>query len=71
MTVTFLVAINLDDVSSPTLLATGEEIFDDLVTSGYDVEAVAPWARPSTAPAQNLFGPPASDPTVGGPPPSL
>lgn len=45
MNVTFLVALNLDDVSS--LADISNEINDDLSNSGFEVVSVQPWARPS------------------------
>ena len=45
MVVTFLVAINLDDLSSLPDIA--QEISEDLSDSGFEVKTVTPWARPS------------------------
>lgn len=45
MEVTFLVRINLDDLSSLSDIA--DEISGDLSDSGFEVKFVAPWARPS------------------------
>ena len=45
MNVTFLVSINLDDLSSLPDIA--QEISEDLSDSGFDVLTVAPWARPA------------------------
>lgn len=46
MTVTFLVAIKLNDLS--TLSDTAADIEDDLNEAGYEVDSVKPWARPAT-----------------------
>jgi hypothetical protein len=45
MTVTYLVAINIDDPSEVEGLAL--EIDDILTDQGIDVTSVAPWARPT------------------------
>jgi hypothetical protein len=45
MNVTFLVSINLDDLSSLPDIAS--EIEADLSESGFEVISVAPWARPA------------------------
>lgn len=45
MTVTFLVALNLDDLS--TLSDVALDLQDDLEKAGHTVESVKPWARPS------------------------
>lgn len=45
MTVTFLVAVTIEDLSSITEVAL--DIEDDLVSAGYSVESVKPWARPA------------------------
>lgn len=47
MTVTFLVEINLEDVSD--LAGEALDIADDL-SSNFDVISVKPWQRPITAP---------------------
>jgi len=47
MTITFLVAINTDDVSPTTLADLASDIEEDLLRSGMDVESVKPWQRPS------------------------
>lgn len=47
MTITFLVAINTDDVSPTTLIDLASDIEEDLLRSGMDVESVKPWQRPS------------------------
>ena len=46
MTITFLVAINTDDVNPTTLLDLASDIEEDLLRSGMDVESVKPWQRP-------------------------
>ena len=48
MHVTFLIAINLDDLSD--LPGVAQEINDDLNQSGFEVLSVAPWARPALQP---------------------
>lgn len=45
MNVTFLVTLNLDDLSSLTDVA--DEISYDLSNEGREVVSVQPWARPS------------------------
>jgi hypothetical protein len=45
MNVTFLVDINLDDLSS--LADTASDIEQDLSNAGYEVNGVKPWQRPS------------------------
>jgi hypothetical protein len=45
MNVTFLVTINLDDLSD--LPGVAAEIQDDIENSGFEVLSVAPWARPA------------------------
>lgn len=47
MTVTFLVEVNLDDVSPQALIDESETIRQDLFSSGLDVISVKPWERPS------------------------
>lgn len=47
MTITFLVAINTDDVSPTNLIDLASDIEEDLLRSGMDVESVKPWQRPS------------------------
>jgi len=47
MTITFLVALNTDDVSPTTLADLASDIEEDLLRSGMDVESVKPWQRPS------------------------
>lgn len=47
MIVTFLVALNLDDLSSIADIAS--DIDDDLTSAGHTVESVKPWARPTLA----------------------
>lgn len=47
MTTTFLVAINIDDVSPTALIDLATDIEEDLLRSGMDVESVKPWQRPS------------------------
>jgi hypothetical protein len=44
-TITFLVTMNVDDVSMVQQIA--EDIDNDLMDSGYDVTEVKPWSRPS------------------------
>lgn len=63
MTVTFLVTINLDDIS--TLSEVALDLQDDLEQAGHSVESVKPWARPTAQVANplsalpNLVEPPA------------
>jgi len=45
MNATFLVTLNLDDVSMVQQIA--EDIDNDLMDSGYEVVEVKPWARPT------------------------
>jgi hypothetical protein len=45
MTVTFLVAVTLQDLSSIADVAA--DIEEDLVSAGHEVESVKPWARPT------------------------
>jgi hypothetical protein len=52
MTVTFLVAVRLTDLS--TLTDYASDIEDDLVTAGHDVVSVKPWARPTANPLAAL-----------------
>jgi hypothetical protein len=54
MTVTFLVALEIDDVSD--LPALAEDIWDDLGASGHSVQSVKPWARPTIPTAQPAGG---------------
>lgn len=56
MTVTFLVSINLDDLS--TIADVAADIQDDLISAGHDVEEVKPWQRPTLTGAQPI--PPAT-----------
>lgn len=48
MTVTFLVALDLSDISTLTEIAL--DIQEDLEQAGHSVESVRPWARPSAQP---------------------
>lgn len=63
MTVTFLVALALDDLS--TLSDVALDLQDDLERAGHSVESVKPWARPTAQIANpftnlpNLVEPPA------------
>jgi hypothetical protein len=50
--VTFLVALNLDDLSD--LPGVSAEISDDLDKSGFQVLSVAPWQRPSLTQGQPI-----------------
>jgi hypothetical protein len=56
MTVTFLVALNIDDVTAASAVA--EDLNDDLSGLGYDVTSVRPWHRDSLATASPLQSPP-------------
>lgn len=47
MTATFLVTVNIPDTSTTTLTTEAEDIHDDLLSKGHDVEEVKPWARPT------------------------
>jgi hypothetical protein len=56
MTRTYLVAIvsdGLDDV-----VATAEDIQEELLASGFDVESVKAWAAPTTEPLSTILPPP-------------
>jgi hypothetical protein len=54
MTVTFLVAVNLSDLT--TLADVAADIEDDLASAGHDVVSVKPWTRPTAqTPAANPF----------------
>jgi hypothetical protein len=68
MVVTFLVALDLDDLTTLTDVAL--DIQDDLERAGFNVESVKPWARPTTqsstspfAAIPNLVEPP-TEPTL-------
>jgi len=54
MVVTFLVAIDVPDITN--LPAVAEDIMDDLATMGHLVESVAPWARPTLPQSQPAGG---------------
>lgn len=54
MTVTFLVAVNITDLSQ--LSDTALSIQEDLEYSGHDVDSVHPWARPNNPRAQPAGG---------------
>jgi hypothetical protein len=45
MTVTFLVAVVLQDLSS--IADVAGDIEEDLTSAGHEVESVKPWARPT------------------------
>jgi hypothetical protein len=66
MTVTFLVALQLDDVS--TIADVAADIQDDLEQTGHTVESVKPWARPTLQAGGN---PLTQLPTLIEPPPQL
>jgi hypothetical protein len=51
MTVTFLVAVVLQDLSSIADVAA--DIEEDLTSAGHEVESVKPWARPTLTPNAN------------------
>lgn len=51
MNVTFLLHLNVEDVSQIPALAV--DIQDDLIGAGHDVISVEPWSRPT----QNLASP--------------
>lgn len=53
--VAFILHVNLPDVSLPSLTATADDILNDLIDAGHDVESVTPWQRPSLA-ETNLGG---------------
>jgi hypothetical protein len=53
VTVTFLVALDLDDLSTLTDVAL--DLQDDLEQAGHSVESVKPWARPTTTQAISPF----------------
>lgn len=52
MTVTFLVALDLDDIS--TLSDVALDLQDDLEQAGHSVESVKPWARPTAEPIPSI-----------------
>lgn len=54
MEVTFLVALNVDELGSLQSLA--DQIDDDLMASGHDVLSVKPWARPISGANQPAGG---------------
>ena len=58
MNVTFLVTVNLDDLSD--LSGIAEEITDDL--GSFEVISVTPWARPTLA--QQINVPTTTQPTI-------
>lgn len=60
MTATFLVTLNVE--SEAVITTTAEDLDDDLMSSGYDVVEVKPWARPTLDIAM---------PEVEPPPPTL
>ena len=71
MTVTFLVAVVLDDTSNLQLIA--EDIADKLDDS-FEIESVKPWARPSDPINQPAGGFMPLNPSAGSafaPPPPL
>ena len=48
MQVTYLIAMELPDGMSPEeITGAGLDIEDELITSGFEVISVTPWARPS------------------------
>ena len=48
MTVSYIVTLDLPDGMSPPEIAdVGLDITDELVTSGFEVISINPWARPS------------------------
>jgi len=61
MQVTFLVALNLDDLSD--LPGIAQEISDDLTQAGFEVKEVAPWQRPSLTQGQTINVPTIQQPT--------
>lgn len=60
MTATFLIEIDLPDVSPQVLMDEAATIQQDLLSQGLDVLSVKPWARPTLeAQAPTLGGAPA------------
>lgn len=61
MKAAFIVTIQTDlDATQLPLIA--EDLLEDLAASGYDVESVKPWRRPSLIAQQSLFNPPPQQP---------
>jgi len=52
--VAFIIHIFVDDLSLPSLEQDANEIHDALERSGFDVDTVAPWQRPSELQANGL-----------------
>lgn len=50
MRATFLVEVELEDVSPQVLMDEAATIQQDLFSSGLDVISVKPWTRPTLAP---------------------
>lgn len=55
MEVTYLVAVNIEDVS--TIADQAADIQDDLESAGHDVVSVKPWARPTQQTASPIVAP--------------
>jgi hypothetical protein len=63
MTRTYLVALT-DSISNDPLLVA-DDIMESLVSDGFDVESVKPWAAPVSAPqTTTLFANPLASPTI-------
>ena len=56
MTATFLVELELDDISVLALAETSEDLHDAVEKSGLAVTSVKPWHRP-TLPTPPVLGP--------------
>lgn len=52
---TFLIELDLDDISPLALAEASEDIHDAVEKTGFEVHSVKPWAHPVTAPAVGLF----------------
>ncbi len=53
MKATFLVELEIDDISPLALIEASDELHDAAEKAGFVVESVKPWSRP-TAPAMGL-----------------
>lgn len=64
--VTFLVALDIPDVTADALLNEAADVEEDLLSAGHNVLSVVPWARPTLPTAQPAGG---FTPLGGTPPP--
>lgn len=60
MTRTFLVAVDLDSISSEELSIVALEVQDACLNAGINVISVKPWEAPTLGPAQGYLTPPAT-----------